>query len=215
MMNDKELTAAIETLKKDSQRKFKESIDLIVALKDLNLKVPEEQVEIFVQAHKTLGKPKRVCAIVGPEMAEEAKKVFDTAIVLDDNQKIDKKAMKKVAHSHDYFIGQANLMPKIAQGWGRVLGPVGKMPNPKAGCIVPPKALLAPLYAKLQKTIKVSAKKSPNVQVLVGTVDMDVVDVVDNIKTVYSQLVAHLPREKNNVKHVFLKLSMSKPVKIQ
>ncbi len=214
MMNDKELTQAIETLKKDSQRKFKQSFDLIVSLKDLNLKNPEEQVEFFTQVHSTLGRKRKICALVGGEMEDDAKKVFDTVISVLQFDKLQKKELKKIASEHEYFVGQANIMPKIAATWGRVLGPKGKMPNPKAGCIVPPKAPLAPLYEKLQKTVKVSAKKSPNIQVLIGTEEMPVEDVADNIKTVFSQIIHHLPKEQNNVKHGFLKLTMSKPVRI-
>lgn len=214
MMNDQELRKVLEELKQDTSRKFTQSIDLIIALKELNLKKPEEQVEFFAQVHKTLGKKRKIAALVGPEMADEAKKVFDTVITSDQFEKLTKKEMKKVASEHAFFVGQANIMPKIAQTFGRVLGPRGKMPNPKAGCIVPPKAPLAPLYEKLQRTVRISAKKSPNIQVLVGTQAMEVDDLLDNIKFLFDQTIHHLPREKNNVKHAFIKLTMGKPIKI-
>lgn len=214
MMDDKKLTETLEGLKKDSQRKFKQSFDLIVALKELNLKNPEEQVEFFTQVHKTLGKKRKLAALVGPEMELEAKKIFDIVLTTEAFDKLSKKEMQRIAGDHEFFIGQANVMPKIAQSFGKVLGPRGKMPNPKAGCIVPPKAPLAPLYEKLQKTIKISAKKSPNIQVLIGTEEMETADIVDNIKTVFNQIVHHLPKEGNNVKHAFVKLTMSKPIRI-
>lgn len=214
MMNDQELKTVLEGLQKDSERKFKQSFDLIIALKELNLKNPDEQVEFFTQVHKTLGRKRKVCALVGPEMEADAKEVFDTVIPISQWEKMGKKEMKKAAATHEFFIGQANIMPKIAQYWGRILGPRGKMPNPKAGCIVPPKAPLQPLYEKLQRTLKVSAKKSPNIQVLIGTQEMELADVIDNIKTVYDQTIHHLPREQNNIKHAFVKLTMSAPVKI-
>jgi len=214
MMNDQELKAALEGLKNDSPKKFKQSYDLIVALKDLNLKNPDEQVEFFTQVHKTLGRKRKVCALVGPEMADDAKSVFDTVILLDDFDGLTKQQLKRIASEHEFFVGQANIMPKIAGTWGRVLGPRGKMPNPKAGCIVPPKAPLAPLYEKLQRTVKVSVKKSPSVQVLIGTEEMPIEDVMDNIKTVLDQIIHHLPKEKNNMRYAFVKLTMSKPVKV-
>lgn len=213
-MDDKQLRETIEGLKKDDSRKFKQSFDLIVALKELNLKKPEEQVEFFTQVHKTIGKKRKVCALVGGEMVEDAKKAFDTVMTLDEFERLGKKEMKIVSHNHDYFVGQANIMPKIAQTWGKILGPHGKMPNPKAGCIVSPKTPLKPLYDKLQRTVKVTAKKSPNIQVLAGTQEMETTDILDNVKTLYNQIVHHLPRENNNIKHVFLKLTMGKPIKI-
>lgn len=213
MMNDKELKDTIETLKKDS-RKFVQSFDLIISLKDLNMKKPEEQVEFFVQVHKTIGKKRKFAALVGPEMEEEAKKYFDTVVSQLQFEKLSKKEIKKIANENTFFVGQANIMPKIAATWGRVLGPRGKMPNPKAGCIVPPKAPLGPLYERLQKTIKVSAKKSPNIQLLVGTQEITTEEISDNIKTIFNQVVHHLPKEQNNVKHAHLKTTMSKPIRI-
>ncbi len=217
MMNDQELTATLEKLKQDSPRKFKQSFDLIIALKDLNLKNPDEQVEFFTQVHVTLGKKRRICALVGPEMVDDCKKVFDTTMSLADFEGLPKAQLKRIANSHEFFVGQATIMPKIAATWGRILGPKGKMPNPKAGCIVPPKmpvAVLAQLYEKLQKTVKISVKKSPSIQILIGREEMALADVVDNIKTVYDQVIHHLPKERNNVRHAFVKTTMSAPVRI-
>lgn len=214
MMDDKQLTETIESLKKDSKRKFSQSFDLIVSLKDIDLKKTDEQVEFFLQVHKTTGKKKKLAALVDTQMLEDAKAVFDTAIALSEFSKLKKPELKKIAQDHEFFIGQANIMPKIAQTWGRILGPRNKMPNPKAGGIVPPKAPLQPLYDKFQKTLRISAKKSPNIQVLAGTQEMDTKDIVDNIKTIFDQIVHHLPRENNNIKAAYLKLTMSKPIKI-
>lgn len=213
MMNDKELTETLTKLA-EQKRQFSQSFDMVIALKGLDLKKPDHQVEFFMQVHKTVGKKRKVCALVGPEMVDEAKEVFDTTITLAEFDTLDKKRIKKIAGEHDFFVGQANIMPKIAATWGRILGPRNKMPNPKAGCIVPPKAPLQDVYDKLQKTLRISAKKSPNIQVLVGTQEMDLADVVGNVKTVYDQVIHHLPQERNNIKHIFVKLTMSKPVQV-
>jgi large subunit ribosomal protein L1 len=90
------------------------------------------------------------------------------------------------------------------------------MPNPKAGCVVPPKgANLKALVDKLQKTLKVSAKKVPVIQLRVGTESMEADKVADNIIYIYDQIIHHLPGEKNNIKVVYLKLTMGKPVKLE
>lgn len=212
-MDTKKIQETIKELNAD-KRKFNQSFDLLFSLKELNLKKPEEQVEFFMQLPNDPGRKRTVCALVGPEMVDDAKKVADTVIALSDFDKYDKKKMRTIAGKHDWFIGQANIMPKIAATWGRVLGPRGKMPNPKAGCIVPPKAPLKPLYDRLQRTIKVSVKKQPNIQVMVGKQDMDAAKIVENVTTVHDQVVHHLPREHNNIKNVTLKLTMSKPIKL-
>ncbi|ENO12050.1 ribosomal protein L1 [Thermoplasmatales archaeon SCGC AB-539-C06] len=105
-------------------------------------------------------------------------------------------------------------MPKVAASFGKILGPKGKMPNPKAGCVVPPNANLKVLYERLQKLIKLSAKVMPMMQCIVGKEDSKDEEVADNIFTIYDSLVHHLPGGKNNIKNVLLKLTMSKPIKL-
>jgi len=215
-MNKENVLKALETLKKESkQRKFKQSVDLIIALKDLDFKKAEHQVDFFITLHHPTGKKVKVCAFVGPELKDEASKVFDSVVLQDDFPKYDKRKAKKLAKNYDFFVAQANIMTRVASTFGRYLGVRGKMPNPKAGCVVPSKgANLKALYDKLQRTIKISAKKVPLIQLRVGTEDMPGEQVADNVLFIYDQLIHHLPNEKHNIKAVYLKLTMSKPVKL-
>jgi large subunit ribosomal protein L1 len=214
-MDDKNLKEALAKAK-ESKRNFKQTFDLIINLKDLDLKKPEHQIDFFATLHNNKGKKVKVCGLVGPEMVNESKRVLDFYVVIDDFEKYEKekKIAKKLASQFDYFVGQANIMPKIATAFGKTLGRRGKMPNPKAGCIVPSNANLESLYNKLQKTVKLSAKKDLVIQCAIGTEDMKDEEIIDNIKTIYDQLIHHLPNEQNNVKNIFVKLTMGKPVKL-
>lgn len=215
-MDQKTVLKTLTALRKEAkERKFKQSFELIVNLKDLNLKKPEEQVEFFANIPNPMG-TKRVAAVVDTDLYEEAKKYCDTVISVGDlaDYAKDKKKVKKLASDHDFFIAQANIMGKVAGAFGRVLGPRGKMPNPKAGCVVPPKANIGPLYDRLQKTMKISAKKFPVIQLKVGTIDMDDEQIARNILYFYDQIEHHLPKERHNVRGAVLKLTMSKPIKV-
>ena len=216
-MNKDDVIKAIQAVRQQSKkRKFSQTFDFIVVLKGLNLKRTDEQVEFFLTLPHPTGKKKKVCALVGPELKDKAAEVCDRVITADefDNFK-DKKLLKKIADEFDYFIAQADIMPKVAAVFGRVLGPRGKMPNPKAGCIIPPKAPVAPLYEKLQKTVRVVAKKQLAIQLSVGKEDSSDDNVADNVLTAYNQIVHHLPQEHNNVKAAYLKLTMSPPVEVK
>lgn len=209
------ISNAIKKIKENSgKRNFKQSYDLIINLKNLDLKQADHQLDFFVQLHFSKGKKIKVCGLVGPELQNEAKTVFDTVITQDEFAKYakDKKAIKKLAQEHEFFVAQANIMPLVASSFGRVLGPRGKMPNPKAGCVVPPKTSLKPLYERLQKTLRISAKVEKIVQCAVGTEEMKDEEIIDNVINVYNNVIHHLPQEKNNVKSVLLKLTMGKPV---
>lgn len=214
-MDKKEITKALEAVKKSaSKRNFDQSIDLVINLKDLDFKKPDHQVDIFVTLHHTRGKPIRVGALVGPELADQGKAECNSCVVSGDFKSYSPKMVKQLAKENDIFIAQGNVMKEVAATFGRVLGPRNKMPNPKAGAVVPPGANLKVLVERLQKVVRVTAKKSPVVHVMVGKQGQNEAEVIDNILTVYNQVMHALPQEKNNIKDAYLKLTMSKPVKI-
>ncbi|MEM3154260.1 MAG: 50S ribosomal protein L1 [Candidatus Woesearchaeota archaeon] len=215
-MEKKQFIEAIQALKALPKRKFKQTYDFIINLKQLDLKKPEEQVELWVKLPFEKGKPTKIGALVGPELQEQAKANCELVIMHDNfpQYAANKKEIKKISRQYDYFIAQANIMPDVAKTFGRVFGPRGKMPNPKAGCVVPPNANLKVLTENLRKTIKVSAKLQPSIKVMVGKEDMPDEQIAENMMAVYSNVLHKLPQEKNNIKTVMLKLSMSQPVTI-
>ena len=215
-MEKEELQAALAKAKDISyKRNFKQSFDLIINLKGLDPKKPEHQVDLFITLPHSRGKKAKVCALVGPELAEQAKGIFDSVILSDSfGTYKDKKEIKKLANSCDFFIAQVNIMPKVATAFGRVFGPRGKMPNPKSGGVVPPNANLKPLYEKFQRTVRVTTKNAPLMQCGIGTEDMNLNEVTENALSVYNTVLHALPNEKHNIKDIHIKLTMGKPVKI-
>jgi large subunit ribosomal protein L1 len=215
-MNEQSIIEILKELRSLSKRNFTQTVELIVNLKEINLKNPDEQVEFFALTPNPFGK-RQICAIVAGELIDEAKKVCDFTITqaeLSEYQK-DKKKTKKLAEEYDYFIAQADIMGKVAGAFGRVFGPRGKMPNPKAGSVVPPKGSLGPLYDRLQKTIKISAKKFPVIQIPVGKEDMSDEDLARNILYFYDQIEHHLPRERHNIKGALIKFTMTKALPLK
>jgi large subunit ribosomal protein L1 len=213
-MDKNNLIKAVQELKLTSQkRNFKQAVDLIVNLKNIDLK--KTPVDFFIDIHHSKGKKSSVCCLVGPEMKDEAKNCDET-VLLDDFKKYqeDKKLVKKLANRHDFFIAQANLMAQVATAFGRTLGSKGKMPNPKAGCVVPPKTPLKPLYERLQKMLRIRTKGGDFIQAQAGSEDMSDEQIADNIHTIYNSLVHHLPAEENNIRNIKIKLTMSKPVRV-
>lgn len=212
---------ALEIVKKlrtnIKKRNFVQGVDLVVNLQDLDFKKPEHQLDFYVVLPHSTGKKKNIAALVDADMFDDAKNACDLVIPLYQFEEYgkDKKRIKKMAKNIDFFIAQATIMTKIAASFGRVLGPKNKMPNPKAGCVVAPKSNLKPLYDRLQKTIRILARNKPLLQLTIGREDMTDEEIADNLLLIYDQLIRHLPKERNNVKNVFLKATMSQPVKVE
>lgn len=216
-MNKENTIKTIQKIKAESKkRNFVQKIDMIINLKDIDLKKTENHVDFYTQLHYSVGKDLKICGLVGYELSEDAKKHCDKVITQEDFAKLegDKKAIKKLADEYDYFIAQANLMGMVAKTFGKILGPRSKMPNPKAGCVVPPKGSTEQIVNKLRTTVRFMAKKDPVIQLIVGNVDMKEDEVYDNINLSYNQLIHHLPSEKNNIKSILIKTTMGKPEKL-
>jgi large subunit ribosomal protein L1 len=215
VMTKEDVVTALATARKH-KRGFVQSVDFVAPLVSLDLKKPEHQVDFFIELPGGIGKKVKVCALIGPELQSEAKSACDGQVMQEDfgTYGKNKKQIKKLVKQFDYFVGQANIMPQIAATFGRVLGPKGKMPNPKAGCVVPPKATLKPLVDRLQKTIHVTAKTVPMIQCKVGNESMTDEVIASNLLVVFNQLVHSLPAGEQNIKGAFIKLTMGAPVKI-
>jgi len=212
-MKKEDIKKAIEELRKQPKRKFSQTYDLIINLK--NLVIKQNPLDFFVTLHYPKGKKAKIAAFVDQLLVDNATKNCDLVINDKDfEQYKDPKKLKKLAEEYDYFIAQANLMPQVAATFGKVLGTRGKMPNPKLGCVVPPNANLEPLVKKLNSTVRLVAKKATNLQCIAGKENQEEDQIIDNILTIYQAVLKNVPNETQNVKNIYLKFTMGKPVKI-
>jgi len=205
-----------EVREKSPKRKFNQSLDLIVTLRNIDLKKPDNHVDVYLVLPHDKGKKISIGAFVQTELAAQAKETCDKVVHLDDFPKFegDKRALRKLARAHDFFIAQATVMPQVAKVFGRLLGPLHKMPNPKAGCVVPPTAQLKPLVDRLRKTTRVMIKAHPVAQLLIGKEEMKDEELLANIMTLFDGIVSRLPGGQQNVKSALLKFTMGPAVKV-
>ena len=198
---------ALIELRKSKERKFNQSLDLIINLQKFNIK--KNAVNLFISVpHKI--KEKKICAFF-----ESTNKNVET-ITKDEFKKYsDKKKLKGLVKKFDFFIAQASLMPKVATIFGRVLGPVGKMPSPQLGILfeVNDKAITE-LKEKINSGIKIKTKE-PSIKLSIGKQSMKDAELIENILVIYNSVLKELPRGKENIKNIELKFTMTKPQKIK
>ena len=214
-MEKKQILETLGNLRSISKkRKFKQSIDAVINLKELDIK--KNNVDFFVSLPHSRGKEAKICAIVDSELETQAKQACDFVILKKelDKYKGDLKLVKKISKQYDVFIAQASLMGIIATIFGRVLGPLGKMPNPKVGGVLPPVGQVKPVVDKFRKLVRIATKKEPIIKISVGKEDMKDEDVAENVYTIYEQLIPQLPKGQANIKNVIIKFTMGNPLKV-
>ena len=216
-MDHKEFIEKIKEVRKNSsKRSFTQTFDLSLNIKGIDLKKPVNQIDIPLFLPYPKGKKLKICAFVDKFLVTKAKEVCDYVIQDSEFEQYmnNKIKQRKLAKKYDVFIAQANLMPDIAKVFGRVLGPRGKMPNPKAGQIIPPKGDIKEIVNKQNYFVHLKTKTQPVIHVPVGNEKMKDEEIAKNIERVIDVLSEKLPQGVKNIKSAYLKLTMGKSVKL-
>ena len=194
------------------KRKFSQSIDLVVKLREVDLKKPENRINESIPLPNPPEKPLKICVIASGDLGTRAKTAgADMLVSRGDMESLgkDKKAARKLAQDYDFFIAEAPLMPLVGRALGSFLGPRGKMPTP-----VPPTAPIEQIVSGHRKMVRVRMREQPVLQCRVGTENMPDEKLVENIQAVFSRIEQKLERGVKNVSEILVKTTMSKPVKI-
>ncbi len=201
-----EIEKALQELRKLKPRKFIQTVDLVVNLQDFDAR--KEAFNIFAQIPNSLNK--KLCGFLTKKSS-----LVDTITQEEFKKYKEKKEMKILIKKYDFFISAAKLMPAVATQFGRVLGPVGKMPSPQAG-IIPTETedTIKQIVEKMSSLIRIRVKEK-SIKVPIGKEDLEDKKLGENIQAVLKSIEKALPRGKQNIKNVMVKFTMTKPVKIK
>jgi len=210
------LAEAIERAKSSGKsRNFKQSIELIINIKDVDLKRPENRIyEVIELPHGRGGKPSKICVIAGPALANEAKKIpeVDRVIERDELEALtgNKRLAKKLASEYDFFLVDPTLMGLAARALGAALGGRGKRPQP-----IPQGVNLAEFAKSLKRSVAINVRKNPQAMCLIGTEDMDPKQLAENAAAVISKIVDRLEKRFRNVQSIYVKKTMGEPIRVE
>lgn len=207
--------AIVEAVKKvlDSspKRKFRESVDLAINLKEIDLSIPKNRIDEDVILPNGRGTDVRVAVFGSGELAMKAKAaadaVFEPAQLNDLAGK--KREARRVASRFHFFIAEAPMMITIGKVLGKYLGPRGKMPRP-----IPQLADPAPLIGNLKKTVKIRSRDRRTFHAPVGTREMKPEAVAENIEAVLKRVEGKLARGRYNIAAAYIKTTMGSSVRI-
>ncbi|MCF2141474.1 MAG: hypothetical protein K9W44_15570 [Candidatus Lokiarchaeota archaeon] len=232
-ISEKEVQKALElalensVIKKDGKpdkiRKFDESVDLIINIRDVDIKNPNNRIDNEILLPHPIPNnltKDEVCFIVKDQMELDLKESGYHVLNqndLNELQKKSKKEKKEVAKKFKYFVARADLMRDLARVLARFLGQQGKMPRPqpKGFGVIRPNEDLGNYLPLLNRIVKISMKKQLLMQLKVGKKSQSKDELMDNIKSVLNFIEGQLPVGNNNVRSIYLKTTMGKPIMVK
>jgi len=210
MITEVQLAEIIKKAKEETKkRKFKQSIELIINFKDIDVKKGFAINEV-IQLPKT-NSPATVCVIATGDMSQKAKAAKADSVIGNEEltkYEANKRESRKFINKYDFFLADTQIMPTVGKALGQLLGPRGKMPTP-----VPFNAPIDAFLARFRTSIKVRTRASLSVSCKIGDESMEDADLATNAFTVLSAIEKKLPNGEKNIRKVLIKTTMGKPVK--
>lgn len=152
-----------------------------------------------------------ICVLGDALHCDQAKAADIPFRTVDDLKKMNKnkKEIKKLAKSFDAFLASDSVIKQIPKLLGPGLNKAGKFPTP-----ITHLDNLAEKVMETKATIKFQYKKSPCLGVAVGSVDMSEDELVANVMLSINFLVSLLKKNWQNIRSIYLKSTMGKPIRL-
>lgn len=208
-----QVTEAISTILKDrKQRKFVETIEMQIGLKDYDPQKDKRFAGTVRLPH--IARPKlRICLIADAKHQEEAKQLnLDVDVVdLDSLKRFnkEKKPIKKWAKQYAILLATDSLVKKIPVVLGPVLNRIGMFPQ-----VVSHNESLRQKVDDTRASVKFQLKKVTCLAVAIANEKQSEEEIRQNILLGLNFLVSLLKKGWHNLKSVHIKTTMGKPYKL-
>jgi len=188
------------------KRNFDQTVDLIINLKNFNVKT--DGFNLFITLPNKI-KDKKILAFLEEDSKVVASIKKESFINLKE-----KKDIKKLVKTYDFFISNIKLMPFIATKFGRIFGPAGKMPSPQLGILnIENEENIKKLIEKINLTIRIRMKE-PSIKIAIAKESLTDKQIAENAIMVYNKILENLSKKQENLKNIKIKLTMGKPIQI-
>ena len=193
-------------------RNFRETVDLAVNLRDLDLNDPSNRVDESVVLPAGTGQETQIVVFATGETALRAEEVADDVLSPDELEDLgdDDDAAKDLADETDFFVAEAAMMQDIGRYLGTVLGPRGKMPTP-----LQPDDDVVETVNRMKNTVQLRSSDRRTFHTRVGAEDMSAEDIADNIDVIVRRLEAALEKGPLNIDSIYVKTTMGPSVEVE
>jgi len=211
MADDTIVDAVSRALDESPPRNFRETVDLAVNLRDLDLNDPSKRIDESIVLPSGTGQDTQIIVFAEGETALQAESVADEVLSSDDLEDLgdDDDEAKDLADATDFFVAEADLMQDIGRYLGTVLGPRGKMPTP-----LQPDDDVVETVNRMKNTVQVRSRDRRTFHTRVGADDMPEEDIADNIDVIIRRLEANLEKGPLNLDSIYVKTTMGPAVEV-
>ena len=210
-MADSIQDAVSRALSDSPERNFRETVDLAINLRDLDLADPNNRVDESIVLPSGTGQDTQIVVFAEGETALRAEDAADQVLDSGDLEDLgdDDNAAKDLADETEFFIAEADMMQDIGRYLGTVLGPRGKMPTP-----LQPDDDIVETVNRMKNTVQVRSGERRTFHTRVGAEDMDAEAIADNIDVIMRRLFTDLEKGPQNIDSVFVKTTMGPAVEV-
>src|SRR5437588_1821310 len=199
---------AIALIKQLARVKFNESVEVHVRT-GLNVRHADEQLRGTVALPNGLGKEVKIAVFAQGDKAREAEEAGADVVGAED-------LAQRIQEGFDDFdvaIATPDLMPIVGR-LGRILGPAGKMPNPKVGTVTMDVAK-AVEEAKAGK-VEYRTDRNAIVHLVIGKRDFDERRLLENYAAVIDELIRAKPSAAKGryIRSIIVSTTMGPGVKV-
>jgi large subunit ribosomal protein L1 len=202
---------AVTLAKETSLVNFDATVEVHVRL-GVDPRHADQQVRDVVVLPHGLGKTVRVLVFAQGEGASLAREA-GADVVADDDETLNK--IQGGWTDFDVAVATPDLMGKVGR-LGRVLGPRGLMPNPKAGTVVPAEDLPRVIREAKAGRVEFRVDKTANIHVPIGKVSFEEDKLVDNFASIMEALKKARPAAAKGtyIRRVTLSTTMGPGIKV-
>lgn len=210
-MADSTEEAVMRALEDAPPREFRETVDLAINLRDLDLNDPNNRVDESVVLPGGTGQDTRIVVFATGETALQAEDVAEEVLSPDELAELgdDTDAAKTLADETDFFVAEASQMQDIGRYLGTVLGPRGKMPTP-----LQLDDDVVETIDRMQNTVQLRSRDRRTFHTRVGAEDMSGENIASNIDVIIRRLEANLEKGPLNIDGIYVKTTMGPAVEV-
>ena len=210
-MADTIVDAVSRAIDEAPTRNFRETVDLAVNLRDLDLNDPSNRVDESVVLPAGTGQETRIVVFASGETALRAEDVADQVLSNDELEELgdDDDAAKDLADEIDFFVAEASMMQNSGRFIGTILGPRGKMPTP-----LQPDDDVVETVNRMKNTVQIRSRERRTFHTRVGAQDMDSEEIADNVDVIIRRLEATLEKGPLNIDSMYVKTTMGPAVEV-